>query len=100
MADDDFVTIGHMHDAVRAQMARDVLEQEDIPVILPGVEHRGMLGFHGAYLAIAIQVPRSRADEAAALLRALDDDEAEIVDDEAAALAAPLPPPPHERARS
>ena len=89
---DEFVSIKRVHDAVHAQMARDLLEQADIPVLLPGVEHRGMLGAAGAYLAIPIQVRRQDAAKALELLAALEDPDAEIVDEEAEALTAPLPP--------
>jgi hypothetical protein len=84
--DDEFVTIGRLHDEMLARIVKDLLEEEGIPVLLPGIEHRGMLGYAGAFLEIPVQVPKSRADEATTLLRAIEDAHVEE-----GALGAPMP---------
>jgi hypothetical protein len=87
--DDDFVTVGRLHDEMLARIVKDLLEGEGIPVLLPGIEHRGMLGYAGAFLEIPVQVPKSRAEEAKALLETIEDADAE---DGAQATPLPLDP--------
>lgn len=80
---DDFTTIAELHDPVRAEIIKDLLGQEGIPVQLPGLEHRSLMG-GAAFLTLSLKVPRSRVEEAVELIEALEDPDAEIdVEDEA-----------------
>lgn len=84
MADERFVTVAMLDDPVQAEMIRDVLGQAGIVSTMQGAEHRGMLGVVGMYIQIPVQVPQSRAAEAAEIIDALDNPDAEIVEDDRA----------------
>lgn len=67
-------------DPLRAEMIRDLLEDEGIVVALPGLEHRALLGVAGGYVDIVVRVPASDLERARAIVAALDS--AEIVRDD------------------
>jgi hypothetical protein len=81
LQDETLVTVETLQDPVQARMHRDLLEQEGIEVLLPGVEHRGMLGMVGAYVAIPVRVPESQAERAREILAALTAESATLVDE-------------------
>ncbi|MEM9188131.1 MAG: DUF2007 domain-containing protein [Myxococcota bacterium] len=70
--EDPFVVVWRTDDPVRADILKDLLEQEGIPVIVPGSMHRGMLGAVGGLVELSIQVPRSRTAAARDLISSLD----------------------------
>ncbi len=75
--DDEFVMVGYLHDPLRAQMLKALLEEEGVPVLLPGIEHRGMLGAAGAFIEIPVMVPRRHAEDTLELLEAMEEAESE-----------------------
>jgi len=79
--DEPFVTLMRTTDPVRAEVIRDLLEQEGIPVAMTGQHHNALLGGAGFLIEIPIQVPRDRADEAADIINALDDESSVMVDE-------------------
>ena len=62
--DDSWVAIATLHDPVQARALHELLENAGIPAATPGAEHRGVLGFAGAYVSIAVQVPERHRREA------------------------------------
>ena len=80
-ADEPFVTLLRTTDPVRAEVIRDLLEQEGIPVAMTGQHHNALLGGAGFLIEIPIQVPRDRVDEAADILNALEDESSVMVDE-------------------
>jgi hypothetical protein len=70
--DDEWVELLRTGDPLRAEMIRELLESEDVPVATPGLEHRAMLGVIGGHVAIVVQVPRADVARAREALDALD----------------------------
>ena len=62
--DGRWVRIATLQDPIQARALRELLEGSGIPCATPGAEHRGVLGFIGAYVSIAVQVPEADRDEA------------------------------------
>ncbi|UJR83260.1 DUF2007 domain-containing protein [Sandaracinus amylolyticus] len=70
--DEERVELLRTHEPLRAEMIRELLESEGIPVSTPGLEHRAMVGVMGSYVEIVVQVPRRDRERAQALLDALE----------------------------
>lgn len=70
MTDDpgDMVAIGTAGDPMEGAMIREFLTSNGIDCMIQGENHRSMLQMVGAYIELRILVPRSQAEEAAALL--------------------------------
>jgi len=67
-------TIRHVSDPVEAEMLVDLLSQEGIRATVPGNEHNALMGGAlGAALNVPLRVRADQADEARAILSALDD---------------------------
>lgn len=63
---DELVIVLRVRDPVRADLIRELLEDDGIAVSVPGAMHRGMLGIEGGFLELPILVPRrhlARAEE-------------------------------------
>ncbi len=69
---DDLVTIRTMGDAALAEMYRDILEGEGIVAMIPGAQHRSMLGMVGAYVEIPLKVVAEDAQRAAEIIDAIE----------------------------
>lgn len=69
---DDLITIRTMHDAAMAEMYRDILEGEGIVAMIPGAQHRSMLGMVGAYVEIPLKVVAADAERAAEVIDAIE----------------------------
>lgn len=70
VSDDAWASIATLHDPVQARALRGLLENAGIPAATPGAEHRAALGFVGAYVSIAVQVPERHRAEATRLYEA------------------------------
>ncbi len=70
MTDDpgDMVAIGTAGDPMEGAMIREFLTSNGIDCMIQGENHRSMLQMIGAYVELRILVPKSQAEEAAALL--------------------------------
>ncbi len=70
MTDDpgDMVAIGTAGDPMEGAMVREFLTSNGIDCMIQGENHRSMLQMIGAYIELRILVPKSQAEEAAALL--------------------------------
>ncbi len=79
---DDLVTIAVLHDAARAEMYRDILEQESIEAMIPGAQHRSMLGMVGSYIEIPLKVQAQDAERATEIIDAIESESDEFDDDE------------------
>ena len=92
--DEDLEILMRLSDPLRAQMIKDVLEQDGIVVATPGLQHQALLG--RGVIDIVLRVPRSDLRRAQELVAAFDsapivgegDDDDHVVGDEAA-LAGP-----------
>lgn len=74
MADERFVTIKKIHDAVEAAMLVDLLEQEGIPASTPGAAQAGYLGnIAAAVMETPLRVPERDAERALAIISALEE---------------------------
>jgi hypothetical protein len=62
--DDRWVRIATLDDRIQARALCELLERAGIPCATPGAEHRGLLGFIGAYIQIPVQVPAAHRAEA------------------------------------
>jgi hypothetical protein len=70
-ADDQaWLTVATLEDPLEAQLLEDVFSEAGIPVAMPGVQHRAMLGVLGGYVHIPVQVPEEHALEARQLIEA------------------------------
>src|SRR5687767_2910873 len=72
MDDNERVELLRMHDPLRAQMIRELLEGEGIAVATPGLEHRAMWGIVGHFVEIVIKVPRGDLERARELIAGLE----------------------------
>ena len=97
---DGRVRIGTCSGPAEAALVRAMLTAHDIPVLIGGEHHAGMLGgLGGAFVSLDIWVAREDAEDAAALLRELrtpgegeaTDDDSDAADDEADAVADVVP---------
>jgi len=70
--EDDTVILMRLSDPLRAEMIRELLEDEGIVVAVPGLEHRAMLGIAGGYVDIVVRVLASDLERARAIVAALD----------------------------
>ncbi|MEM1416428.1 MAG: DUF2007 domain-containing protein [Myxococcota bacterium] len=71
----DLVRLRELHDAMEAEMLRDVLADAGIVAQTPGAEHRAMLGVLGSYVTIPLLVPTEDAEEAREILASLESQE-------------------------
>jgi Putative prokaryotic signal transducing protein len=69
---DDLITIRTLTDAAVAEMYRDILEGEGIVAMIPGAQHRSMLGMVGAYVDIPLKVLAADAERAAEIIDAIE----------------------------
>src|SRR5687767_1073373 len=67
--DEDLEILMRVSDPLRAQMIKDVLEQDGIVVATPGLQHQALLG---GVIDIVIRVPRSELRRAQQLVAAFD----------------------------
>ncbi|MFT3924186.1 MAG: DUF2007 domain-containing protein [Myxococcales bacterium] len=70
ISSDAWITIATLTDPVEAEMLEELLRNEGIPVAMPGLQHRAMLGVLGGYVSIPVQVPVRESQRARELLAA------------------------------
>lgn len=70
--DGEWDILCRLQDPVAAGALVSLLDAEKIPSATPGLAHRGMLGFLGAYVEIVVSVPRRDVARARELLAALE----------------------------
>jgi hypothetical protein len=68
----DLVTLRTLHDPALAEMYRDILDREGIVAMIPGAQHRSLLGMVGAFVEIPLKVPAGDAERAAEILDAIE----------------------------
>lgn len=68
----DGAVLKTLGDPVVAEMYRDILAQEGIVAMIPGAQHRGMLGWVGSYIEIPVKVPAEDAERAMEILGAIE----------------------------
>lgn len=74
----DLVTIRVLADAAQAEMYCEILGNEGIVGMIPGAQHRSMLGMVGAYVEIPLKVPAADAERAAEIIDAIESEDAEF----------------------
>jgi Putative prokaryotic signal transducing protein len=65
-----WVAVATLEDPLEAQLLEEVFREAEIPVAMPGTQHRAMLGVLGGYVHIPVQVPQLHALEARQLVDA------------------------------
>jgi len=68
--DQAWVTVATLEDPLEAELLTGVFREAEIPVAMPGTQHRAMLGVLGGYVHIPVQVPHVHALEARQLVDA------------------------------
>lgn len=79
---EELVTLLRTCDPVRAEVIRDLLSQEGIPVTVTGLHHNSLLGAAGALIEIPVRLSARHKERAAAIVAAMDDEESVLVDDD------------------